>query len=361
MVNGLWRAPRNRCSVRNRPRHFGYKGAESWSVAAGWLQPQFAVSEAAVLCVVAAEVVRTTTDAFVTAKLISWAQPRAVGRPKMKLTSDRWAWLSRALDRWLGNIRPLRNVLGLGQRHDVVPEEMMFRQAQGLDAAEFVQQCRAEVAARFLKGRGLEVGAGTRPVPLPAGAQCYYGDVRDAVALSSYFGQGTTSSFDGHLDAQTFKGVPSKSQDFVISAHVIEHLHDPIGAIRESLRILKAAGILFLVVPDRRHTFDRDRPPTALAHLLQDEIDGGASTQLQAYEDHARYVHTTLTGEVLSEDRIKRDVIGIMKAGMDVHFHCWSTSEFREVIDYCCQKFGARLVALAGEVVNENIFVVQRN
>ena len=257
-------------------------------------------------------------------------------------------------------IAALRTMFGLGRPRVTRPDEMTFAQPDGMDAAEFVQQCRADIAARVLRGRGLEVGAGTRPVPLPPGAQCYYGDLRNAEALATYFGHGTTSAFDGHLDAQTFEGVPTKSQDFVISAHVIEHLEDPIGALRESLRILKPGGILFLVVPDRRHTFDRDRPPTTLAHLQQDEADGGASTKLQAYDDHARYVHTTLTGEVLSEDRIQRDVRGIMQAGMDVHYHCWATDEFREVLDYCCVKFGARQIAMAAEVINENIFVVQK-
>ena len=46
-----------------------------------------------------------------------------------------------------------------------------------------------------------------------------------------------------NIDAQTFDGIDNDSLDFVISAHVIEHLRDPIGSIVNAIRVLKAGGI----------------------------------------------------------------------------------------------------------------------
>jgi ubiquinone/menaquinone biosynthesis C-methylase UbiE len=36
------------------------------------------------------------------------------------------------------------------------------------------------------------------------------------------------------------------SQDFVIANHLLEHLPDPIGALKEWYRVLRAGGTLFL-------------------------------------------------------------------------------------------------------------------
>ena len=224
---------------------------------------------------------------------------------------------------------------------------------------EQMNAARRELSEQFIRGRGIEVGAGSRPFPIPAGARCFYGDVRDAESLTTYFA-GQQSPFDGFLNAQTFAGIPDGSQDFVISAHVIEHLEDPIGAVLAALRILKPDGVLVLVVPDRRRTFDRLRPGTPLQHLVQDHSDGGASTRLQGYIDHARYVHPAITGETLSESQIQDSAPRTMAAQMDIHFHCWTTDEFAALLEYCCRLGRAQLLATNGIVAYENLFVVRK-
>jgi SAM-dependent methyltransferase len=58
-----------------------------------------------------------------------------------------------------------------------------------------------------------------------------------------------------------------QSVDFVLASHVIEHMPDPIAALQEWARV--ARRYLFLVVPHRDRTFDRDRPLTPLSELIQ--------------------------------------------------------------------------------------------
>jgi SAM-dependent methyltransferase len=55
--------------------------------------------------------------------------------------------------------------------------------------------------------------------------------------------------------------------DFVLASHVIEHLPDPIRALEEWLRV--ARRYVFLVVPHRDRTFDRERPLTPVSELLE--------------------------------------------------------------------------------------------
>ena len=61
--------------------------------------------------------------------------------------------------------------------------------------------------------------------------------------------------------------LPDGSQDFIIANHLLEHVADPIGALEEWYRLLRPDGILFLALPDKRVTFDKDRPRTTLDHV----------------------------------------------------------------------------------------------
>jgi SAM-dependent methyltransferase len=57
------------------------------------------------------------------------------------------------------------------------------------------------------------------------------------------------------------------SVDFVLASHVLEHFFDPINALQEWLRV--AREYVFLVVPHRDRTFDRGRPLTTVAELVE--------------------------------------------------------------------------------------------
>ena len=56
-----------------------------------------------------------------------------------------------------------------------------------------------------------------------------------------------------------------KSYDFIISSHVIEHFFDPIKALKEWERVAKK--YIFIIVPHKERTFDRDRPITTIKEL----------------------------------------------------------------------------------------------
>jgi SAM-dependent methyltransferase len=62
------------------------------------------------------------------------------------------------------------------------------------------------------------------------------------------------------------------SVDFVLASHVIEHFPDPIAALLEWRRVARRCVVL--VVPHRDRTFDRDRPLTPLAELMERHAAG---------------------------------------------------------------------------------------
>ena len=61
--------------------------------------------------------------------------------------------------------------------------------------------------------------------------------------------------------------VPDKSFDFVISSHVIEHIFDPIAALKEWSRIVKQ--YIYVIVPHRYALeSDRNKPLTDLQEFI---------------------------------------------------------------------------------------------
>ncbi len=60
------------------------------------------------------------------------------------------------------------------------------------------------------------------------------------------------------------------SLDYIASSHLFEHLPNPILALLEWYNALKLGGIIYMVVPDRRFTFDHLRERTSLSHLIHD-------------------------------------------------------------------------------------------
>jgi len=229
-----------------------------------------------------------------------------------------------------------------------------------MTAEEEIATVRAELSRRFISGSGIEIGAGARPFPVPPNARVSYGDMRDRAALQSYFKTDAVQS-GREIDAQTLAAIADASLDFIISAHVVEHVRDPIGAIVNAIRVLKRGGIHLLVVPDMRRTFDRDRPETTVAHALADFRDGGVATCRQAYEEHLRYVHPILTGQRYSEWEIQRQATEAARLWprYGAHFHAWTRAGFEALLKTARDFAPFRLIH-AVSAANENLFVLRK-
>lgn len=64
--------------------------------------------------------------------------------------------------------------------------------------------------------------------------------------------------------------VGTKKYDFVISSNCLEHVANPIKALKAWESVIKANGILLLIVPNKKKNFDHKRPDTTFEHILQD-------------------------------------------------------------------------------------------
>ena len=150
---------------------------------------------------------------------------------------------------------------------------------------------RLTVADRHLRGYGLEIGALQDPLPLPRGASARYVDIAPTEELRRLHPRKARRHLvevDVVDDGERLATIGDATQDFVAANHFFEHCEDPIGTLRNLLRVVRPGGVVYLSVPDKRHMFDRDRPATTLAHLERDHEHGPEGSRHAHYDEIVR-------------------------------------------------------------------------
>jgi len=79
------------------------------------------------------------------------------------------------------------------------------------------------------------------------------------------------------------------SFDVVIASHVIEHFPDPVGFYLSAAKLLKDGGLISLVVPDKRLTFDFFKPVSVTSDLLYAHAQGRTRHSKKTAFDNLAY------------------------------------------------------------------------
>ncbi|HWF49093.1 MAG TPA: methyltransferase domain-containing protein, partial [Solirubrobacteraceae bacterium] len=127
-------------------------------------------------------------------------------------------------------------------------------------------------------------------------------------------------------DGARLAAFADESLDFIVANHVLEHFEDPIAALENHVRVLRAGGVLFMALPDARYTFDAPRARTSLEHFVRDHREGPQVSRRGHYEECARLIegHTDAT----IEERIRE----MEASDMRPHFHVWEPMTFAAFI-----------------------------
>src|SRR4051812_2609397 len=157
---------------------------------------------------------------------------------------------------------------------------------------------RATAGIDLENGRGLEVGPLCRPIVRKDEADVYYLDVHDTQGLKDYYATDPNVPNDEILEVDfpliTDDGVRTMAEaaaskapyDWVVASHVIEHVPDVIGFLRDVSQLLVPGGRLSLIVPDRRYEFDALRPGTSVGAMLLAHYSGDRRPSIRAVIDH---------------------------------------------------------------------------
>lgn len=180
---------------------------------------------------------------------------------------------------------------------------------------------------------GTEIGAGASPVPGPTPPPIYVD------CFKSFGADPNRADFYGHACALPFH---DHALDYVIASHVLEHVANPIAALVEWYRVLRPGGIIYLVVPDRRATWEHTRGLTSVAHMLEDFARGTTAcdaTHIDEFvfeADWSRYSPATPPEEVPAKQaELARGMHEAVARGEDIniHFHTFEPSNLRALIE----------------------------
>lgn len=189
---------------------------------------------------------------------------------------------------------------------------------------------REAVAAHYVKGTGIEIGALHNPLKVPAGTTVHYVDRMPVAELRKQYPE--LASYDlvepDIIDnGEKLTTVGEATQDFVIANHFIEHCENPIDTLMNFVRVLKKDGILFMCVPDKRYTFDNERPVTPFEHLVRDYTEGPGWSRAGHFREWVRYVeHVTKASE--AEARVRQ----LIDTNYSIHYHVWSQAEMMDLV-----------------------------
>ena len=124
------------------------------------------------------------------------------------------------------------------------------------------------------------------------------------------------------------ENLPFKDEefDYVISSHVIEHIFDPIAAIKEWLRVIKPGGYVFTIAPLKQYVPYEHRPITQLSELI-DRHEGKLKPEDIKMSDKKHW-------DVIDNGLSEKCTVGIISNHETGHFTVFDLPLFVEMSNY---------------------------
>jgi len=154
-----------------------------------------------------------------------------------------------------------------------------WRKLRGLPVSHYVpRQDKILKLIDVSQQQGLEIGALCNPLVTKSASHggVHYVDWATAEQLRAKFRDDPNVNVEAIVETDYLWGkqtlaalVAGKQFDYVIASHMIEHVPNLIGWLRDVAAVLRDGGVLSLAIPDKRYTFDLKREPTTLAALVE--------------------------------------------------------------------------------------------
>ena len=202
---------------------------------------------------------------------------------------------------------------------------------------------RARVLAMIdtSKMRGLEIGPLDRPVVTRDMGPIAYADHASTDELRGKYGGDPSVEPSrivevDHVFGDLLVDVVGVGQfDYVVASHVIEHVPDLVGWLKDVASVIRPGGVLSLVIPDKRYTFDYLRPVSRAAAMVDSYLIGpvrpsfgqvlesvAMSVNLEVEEAWAGSPHPLTVGFRHTEDTALAEALRA-RDGEYVDVHTW--------------------------------------
>ena len=191
-------------------------------------------------------------------------------------------------------------------------------------------------------GSGLEIGALNRPTILRSDGHIHFVDFTTTAHLRDLYASiGTVDTaqivdvdFVWSNGSRLCDVVSGQSFDYVLASHVIEHAPNLISWLQQISECLREDGLLSLIIPDKRFTFDRLRSTTSMGEVVGNYIQHVTRpTPAQVYNHLAYHVAvddvSKLWGNIDGSVPLKRVHTDV--EAFSVSYTVWSTGEYFDV------------------------------
>lgn len=192
---------------------------------------------------------------------------------------------------------------------------------------------REQLAEKYIRGRGIEIGGRHCPLQVPHGAKVSY---IDRVSLEELKKDPYEKVVENEIiidDAEKLDKIEDKTLDFIIANHVYEHTRNPLNTLVVWWIKLRAGGIVYAAIPNKDHTFDRTREVTKFSHLIDDY-----SCRETDDEAHYRDWFTNVDHEKLIGDALENKISQCVTAKTNIHFHVWDRPAIDEIFVWAKEK-----------------------
>jgi predicted SAM-dependent methyltransferase len=232
------------------------------------------------------------------------------------------------------------------------PQRIRSIQTDWLDGSK-----RLGLASHYLKGSGLEIGALHNPLSVAADTTVRYVDRMSREALYTHYPELRSDELiepDVIANGEALEGFANESEDFIIANHFLEHTQDPIDTLKNFARVLRPGGILYLALPDKNATFDRDRELTTFEHLARDHDEGPQHSR------HDHFVEWVRLKEKCDEKSLDERVRHLEKTDYSIHFHVWDPLTFVSFLSRAIPGYDLPIEIIALLTDREEFIVILR-
>lgn len=227
-------------------------------------------------------------------------------------------------------------------------EPALFKAISPLLNGKRARYTRSLLAQKYCKGHGAEIGALMQPVLVPMGSKTDYIDLRTKSEWLQIDPAADIVEPDIIDDGTTLETISDNTFDYIIAAHVLEHVDNPISALKTWVRVVRPGGHVLIAVPDMRYCGEQDRPLTTVEHLIRDHEEGPHVSAKDHYRDFGIHLKG-YSGERLEEY--------VREAEPMIHFHTFTFASFVQFLG-AMEATGFELVEACLNV-NEDIAVLK--
>ena len=134
-------------------------------------------------------------------------------------------------------------------------------------------------------------------------------------------------------EATDLSGIEQNKYDFVLSCHSLEHVANPIKALMEWNRILKAGGQMVLVLPDKENTFDKQRPYSTFQHLHDDYLNDVDEHDTTHFDEIIQF-HDSSRDPGLKDAAKLREVLNDNFTNRQAHHHVFNFDLITKMLEF---------------------------